>query len=55
MNDKRLRDLEREFRKERAEILADEGMSWEKKMFAVRDLFETYSRKKEALPEEKTA
>ena len=43
MSAKELRDLERRYRRERAEILDDPGLSWEKKMRAVSELFERYA------------
>jgi hypothetical protein len=49
MTSQTLRELERSYRQERAEILADETRSWEKKMVAVRDLFAEFARRKEEL------
>jgi hypothetical protein len=52
---KALRDLERSYRADREAILADESLSWEKKMRKIKDLFEQFSRRRDALLEEEGA
>jgi hypothetical protein len=49
---KRLRDLEREYRRVRTAILEDPDLSWEKKMRAVLELFNRYRDRQEAGEEE---
>jgi hypothetical protein len=44
---KALRDLRREYRRRRAELLEDPELSWEKKMIRIKELFEEY-RKRQA-------
>ncbi len=46
---KDLRDLERAYRAERAEILEDPGLSWEAKMRKIRELFERYRQRRDEL------
>ena len=52
MSDKRVRDLEREYRLQRAQILGDEKLSWEAKMRNVKRLHERYSAQLDTLEEE---
>ena len=52
MSDKRVRDLEREYRQQRAQILGDEKLSWEAKMRSVKRLHERYSAQLDTLEEE---
>ncbi len=55
MSAKRLRDLAREYRSERAAILEDPGRSWEKKMFAIRELHKRYTERKDEVEERESA
>jgi hypothetical protein len=42
MTDKRLRSLEREYRRERAEVLADKSISWERRMRRISEIYAHY-------------
>ena len=52
---KDLRTLEREYRRRRTELLEDPALSWEKKMFGVRDLYAEFRKRQEALEDEQGA
>jgi lipase chaperone LimK len=52
---KDLRNLEREYRKERAAILEDDSLSWERKMHRIKALFEEYRQRQEGLEDEQGA
>jgi hypothetical protein len=47
---KHSRDLERDYCRERTAILEDDSLSWEKKMFAIKDLHAEYSERMDAAP-----
>lgn len=49
MSAKELRDLERSYRCERAAILEDPNLSWEKKMYRAKQVFGPYARERDAL------
>ncbi len=51
MSAEHLGDLERDYRSERAAILEDPGRSWEKKMYAIRELHKRYAERKDELQE----
>ena len=48
---KHLRALERAYRRERAEIIADESLSWETRMRLITKLFERYAQRRGELRE----
>ena len=52
MKDERSRELEQQYRVARAAILGDESTSWEKKMRAVRELFNSYRDRQDKEGEE---
>jgi hypothetical protein len=52
---KDLRDLEREYRERRAELLEDPVLSWEKKMLAIRELYADFRKRQEDLEDEQGA
>ena len=52
---KAIRDLEREYRRRRAELLEDPGLSWEKKMRGIEELFEEYRKRQAELEDEQGA
>jgi hypothetical protein len=55
VSSKHVRYLERDYRKERAAILEDDSLSWEKKMHAIKELHAEYSGRKDAATEEEGA
>jgi hypothetical protein len=52
---KDLRNLEREYRQRRSELLEDSALSWEKKMLAIRELYADFRKRQEDLEDEKGA
>jgi hypothetical protein len=52
---KDLRELEREYRKRRSELLEDPALSWEKKMLAIRELYADFRERQESLEDEQGA
>ena len=52
MKDERREELEQQYQTDRASILSDESLSWEKKMRAVLELFNRYWNKQEKDGEE---
>jgi hypothetical protein len=47
VKDERKRELERQYQRDRAAILGDESMSWEKEMRAILELFNRYRVRQE--------
>jgi hypothetical protein len=52
---KAIRDLEREYRQQRSELLEDPALSWEKKMLAIRDLYADFRKRQDSLEDEQGA
>jgi hypothetical protein len=52
---KAIRDLEREYRHRRSELLEDPSLSWEKKMLGIKELFEEYRKRQADLEDEQGA
>ena len=52
---KAVRDLRREYRQRRSELLEDPALSWEKKMLGIRELYAEFRKRQEDLEDEQGA